>query len=147
MQLLYTFNKWEKWCVETSPKVTQKVESGFEPRKSGLKPAHFNYCTKDWWSPPPLGSSQYHLWLVTLSGSPGGNSCQAHCHHRKGHPLLRHGPAAGTTLSRCPAGEVFVVGSDFHHHLLSRLLQMKGGFGNPLLPTSFLGPSSCLHLW
>ena len=59
------------------PKVTQLVASGFEPRKSALKPTHFNYCTKDWWSPPPLGSSQCHLWLVTLSGSPGGNCCQA----------------------------------------------------------------------
>ena len=83
MQLLYILNKWEKWCIETSSKVTQLVESGFEPRKSALKSTHFNYCTEDWWSPPSLGSSQCHLWRVILSGSPGGISCQAHWRHCK----------------------------------------------------------------
>ena len=79
MQLLSTFNNSEKWCTETFPKVTQiLVESGFEPRKPGLKPTCFNYYTEDQWSPPPPGSPQCHLWAATLSGSSEGNSCQAY---------------------------------------------------------------------
>lgn len=145
MQLLYTFNKWEKRCIEASPKVTQLVASGFEPRKSALKPTHFNYCTKDWcphlpWD-LPSATSDWWLSVVAL-----GVTAARLLTSLQGALLLGHGPVAGTLLSRCSTGEVFVIGSGFHHHLFSRLLQMNGGFGNPLLPTSFLGPSSCLHL-